>query len=209
MSQQTQDPTRSAAHSFMKEVWAERGAAVEETHSVTGSVKVHIEDGLFNPNASMFLYVREKPWHRFAAECAAAGHTIPEIASACGKTVSAVRRALAQPFAQERIVKQAAKNASEEIREILEQAAPESLRRVIKLAEAGAASDDIELKKLAAAQDREILDRFLGKSAQPITHAQGVDVKKLTEAELDNIIATATERPSPSVNGEETASEYS
>lgn len=190
----------------MTEHWQDRGVGVEQ---VGWGVKCHIEDGLFNPVSTQRLYIREKPWHRVVAELAAAGHTHAEICAYTGRSRRSVQMVLAQPYAQERIAKKAAMNANEEIREILEQAAPESLKRIINLAEQGAASNDIEMKKLAAQQDREILDRFLGKPSQPITHEAVVPSTQLTDEELDKRIAQALPDLSGGRNGAPETEEYS
>lgn len=175
----------SVAHARMKEHWKESGVGVEE---VGWGVKAHVVDGLFNPVSTQRFYTREKPWHRVVAELAAAGHTCMEICNFTGRSRRSVQMVLAQPYAQERIAKKAAMNASEEIREILEKAAPESLKRVIRLAEDGATSEDIELRKLAIAQDQAILDRFLGRPNQPISTAVTTPAQNLTDEELDKRI---------------------
>jgi len=170
----------------MTEVWRDKGVGIEEKG---WGVKVHVEDGLFNPVTTQRLYIREKPWHRVVAELAAAGHTHAEICAFTGRSRRAVQIVLAQPYAQERVAKKAAMNASEEIREILEKAAPESLRRIMKLAEDGSEAEDIEERKLAAAMDQSILDRFMGKPNQPISTAVTTPAQQLTDEELDKRIA--------------------
>ena len=196
----------SVAHNQMKEYWRERGTGVEE---VGWGVKCHVEEGLFNPVSTQRLYTREKPWHRVVAELAAAGHTVAEIVAFTGRSRRSVQMVLAQPYAQERIAKKAAMNANEEIREILETAAPESLRRIINLAETGAKSQDIEMRKLAAQQDHAILDRLLGKPSQPITTEAIAPAVQLTDEELDKRIAQNLPDLAGGRNGAPETEEYS
>lgn len=162
-------------------------------------VRAHVPNGLFNPTITQQIYRKEKPWHRLAAEMAAAGHTVMEISSALGRSRRSIQTVLAQPFANKVIVEKAAMNASEEIRAILEKVAPESVRRIEKLA------TEAESEQVRLAADREILDRFLGKPTQPIKQDLNVDPDKMSDADLDAHLKAALAKRSgplnPSNNG--------
>lgn len=196
----------SEANQKMAAHWRQSGVGIEE---VGWGYKAYVEDGLLNPVSTQRLLVREKPWHRVVVELAAAGHLLSEICAATGRSRRQVQIVLAQPHSQERIVKKAAMNASEEIREILEKAAPESLRRVVNLAEVFANADDIEKKKLAMEADKHILDRFLGKPNQPITNEVVTPAQNLSDEELDKRIAQSLPDLETGRNGAPASEEYS
>ena len=173
-------------------------------------VKAHVPDGLFNPVTTQRIYCHERPWHRVATELAAVGHTIAEICAATGRSRRAVQQALAQPFAQERIARKAAMNAQDEIKEILEKVAPESLRRIAKLAEEASGALDLPTRELAMKADREILDRFLGKPNQPVTSQTAVKpAKEMSDEELEREVNRILTRRNGCADGLEDSSEYS
>lgn len=127
----------------------------------TWGQQADVEDGLKNPTRFGKEFIQEKPWQRAAAELAAAGRTIKEIVEVTGRCRTAVQNAIAQPIAQERIVRTAKANAQDEVKQLLKEHGPAALKRVINISQ----TSDNAAVQLKANQD--ILDRFLGKAAQP------------------------------------------
>lgn len=199
----------------MQEYWNQQPGVRVEDHG--WGVKCHVADGLFNPVSTQRIYMREKPWHRVCAELAASGHTVMEIVAFTRRSRRAVQQVLAQPYAQARIAAKSAMNASDEIREILEDVAPASLKRIAKLAVTASESADQSMRELGMKADQAILDRFLGKPNQPITTISPAAKpdKELTDEELDHRckdILTRLPAPEPGghseSNGESDTTEY-
>lgn len=123
--------------------------------------QAQVEDGLFNPLRAYHRHQQEKPFHRFISELAASGRTTKEIMEITGRARSTVKEVLAQPHSQERIVRTAKANAQDEVKQLLKEHGPAALKRVINISQ----TSDNAAVQLKANQD--ILDRFLGKAAQP------------------------------------------
>lgn len=126
---------------------------------------------------------RETVVHRRMAELAINGYQQKEIAVALGVTPKTVSENLRQPYAREYMIQRMQQSANEEIKEALEKAAPGAIRRIIQLAE------DAPNTKLGFAANLEVLDRFLGKAVQPMTH-EVTDLDKLSTEELERIAAS-------------------
>jgi len=114
------------------------------------------------------------------SELATEGYTNKEIAAAVGRSPVTVSHTLRQPWAREYMIRRMQQSANEEIKQLLESAAPRSIARVITLAEEAQGSE------LGFKADKEILDRFLGRAVQPIAN-EPKDFEKLSDKELETI----------------------
>lgn len=139
---------------------------------------------------------RELPWHRHAMHLAVNGYTNVEIAGAVGKEPHQVSNVLRQEWMRPRMVEEIKKNANDEIKTLLERAAPGVLKRVISLAE-NTQDPDVLLRS-----SKDILDRYLGRATLPIVTTV-TDVKKASDEELERIIATGGGGTPPEENGAE------
>jgi hypothetical protein len=122
----------------------------------------------------------EQPRHRVILEQLIAGYTPKEVAANlnCGREL--VRNTFRQTWANDYMIERIQKTAGQEIREMLEKAAPQAVGRVIELAE------NAKGTKLGLDADLQILERYLGKAAQPVT-VEPKDFDKLSDAELEKI----------------------
>lgn len=159
-------------------------------HNPTGAAgsRLHgenavLDDAFSNDVDPVRFRVRERPVDRRMCELAINGYTTKEIAATLDVTTTTVSNTLRQPWARERMIKRMRMTANEEIRELLEAAAPQAVKRVIQRAEEHAGD------KLGADADAEILNRFLGRPVQPITNPDPKDFGKLSDAELERIAA--------------------
>lgn len=154
----------------------------------TGSYRrgenVSFGDALYNDLDCKRALVRERPVHRRVQELAINGYTHQEIASTVGLTPSTVSNILRQRWAREHMVNRMAETANQEIKELLEAAAPSAIKRIIELAE----DETLARTELAFKANNAILDRFLGKPTQPITN-EPKDLDKLSTEELERIAA--------------------
>ena len=159
-----------------------------EKPGYTGSYRrgenVSIGDELFNDLDCKRGLVRERPVHRRVQELAINGYTNNEIAATVGLTPSTVSNVLRQPWAREHMVDRMAETANEEIKSLLEAAAPSAVKRIIELA----SDPRIEGTKLVLDANNAILDRFLGKPVQPMTQ-EVKEFDKLSTEELEKIAA--------------------
>jgi transcriptional regulator with XRE-family HTH domain len=124
---------------------------------------------------------REMPWHRVAAELAAQGKTIVEIAETVGKSKATVGWILRNDYVQQQVVDDIHENYG----------ADEQVLELIKLNVVAAVETlaDIMIDEDAAKRDRitaanSILERRYGKASQPITSASVVDLNDLPDSEL-------------------------
>lgn len=122
----------------------------------------------------------ERVVHRRIQELAINGHTIKEIAAIVGREETCVSNLLRQPWAQEQMVTRMQQTANEEIKALLESAAPGAVQRIIALAE------EHPNTEIGFKADMAILDRFMGKPTQPITQ-ETKDMEKMSDAELERI----------------------
>lgn len=146
---------------------------------------------------------REQPYHRVVAEMLAQGYTQKEIAIMVGRDPDTITRVARQPYVRERMINNIKSNAKQEIKAFLEKEVMPSLQMVVAVRNDPTAKTS---DRLSAANT--ILDRFLGKAAQPIQH-EIKEPSTMTDEELRNQIEleltqTGTSGPQPrSVDGED------
>lgn len=142
-------------------------------------VNAALPDALFNDIDPQTFRQRERPVDRRVCELATLGYTCQEIAATLDRTPANVSNILRQPFARKYMIERVQQTANNEIKELLEKVAPESIKRIAKLAEAAPNT------KLGFAADVYLVDRFMGKAVQPIRDED--ELKKLTPEELKAI----------------------
>lgn len=148
---------------------------------------VHIERPLYNDPGPFWEKKTERVRDRVVCDMAIAGATQREIAASVGIASVTAGNVLRQPWARQYMIEKISRTAQEEIRALLEAAAPQAIARVIEVAKAPET-------KLGFAANIEILDRFLGRSVQPIA-TEPKDFDKLSDAELEAIAAGAVASP--------------
>lgn len=155
--------------------------------------EVQIERPLYNDSGPFWEKKCERVRDRIVCDMAIAGATQKEIAQSVGIAPITAGNVLRQPWARQYMIEKISRTAQEEIRALLEAAAPAAITRVIKVAENPET-------KLGFAANLEILDRFLGKSVQPIS-TDPKDFDKLSDRELEEIAAGRAERSEAIVSG--------
>ena len=154
-------------------------------------VNEKIEGGLVGDVDAFRLNSRETPIHRTMVNMAAAGYTNREIATFTGYSAATVANAIKQPHARAYLINEAKKTVQDEIKALLEAEAIPSIKTLV------AVRDDV----LAAAPARvsasnSILDRFLGKPTQPITH-DAKPMAELSDEELRNQVVSELQAVQP------------
>lgn len=126
----------------------------------------------------------ERPVHRRMQDLAMQGLTTKEISQVVGRSKKTVTQTLRQPFAQERMARTMKEDAHAELRKMIEQAAGPSFRRLVEVAE----DETFRMKdpKGFAEVNKSIVERFLGKAAQPLEHSY-TNPDQMTTAELEAI----------------------
>lgn len=155
---------------------------------VTNGANSRLPNALFNDIEPCWYSQREKPIHREITALVMQGYTVKEAATATGVTKQTASNAIRQPYARKRMIEEAQRTVSDEIKNFLEGEVLPSLQ-VLKTIR-----DDPNAKPAdrAAASER-LLDRALGRATQPLTiGAPSKSVKEMTDAELDAAIAEST-----------------
>jgi hypothetical protein len=122
---------------------------------------------------------QERHYHRTFINMASAGYTTTEIAQLTGFSKHTVTICLRQPWARKFLINEAKKTVTDQIREVLEKQALPSIELLVKV------RDDTNARntdRLSASQ--QLLDRFLGKAAQPII-TQEKPPEQLTNDEIN------------------------
>lgn len=140
----------------------------------------HAFHGDYEPKV---LIQKENHKHRVILDLALTGMKQIDIARQLGLTEVMVSYTLNQPWAREYMIEKSNNNTGlAKIRRMLEEQAPIALEQVISMS-----NDETIKKELQFKANVEILDRYLGKSAQPIVSFQGKP-SEMSDAELDAAI---------------------
>ncbi len=115
-------------------------------------------DGLFGDSLSYQTYKREKFEHRLMLWYRLQGMSVKETASLTGYTPQSVSQVCKQPWFREAFCRLAKEQGKDALQTLIEGAVIPAFQRLEDLA-TGAESEQVRL-----AADKEILDRFLGKS---------------------------------------------
>lgn len=134
-------------------------------------------DALFDGRAAYTVVKHEKPEHRLMLWYRLRGMSPGEIASLTGYTVVHVRNICAQPWFRSAFARLADEMGRDIHRTFLEGEVMPALQNIVKLAN----ESQSEVVKLAA--NREILDRFLGKSV--------AKTETKVEGQIDTVVYSA------------------
>lgn len=124
------------------------------------------------------LLSRETPVHRQMINMMAAGYQVKEIADFTGCCVATVSNVLKQPWAREYLINEAKKTVQDEIKQLLENEAIPSLKRLVSVRD----SETARPADVISASNS-LLDRFLGKPVQPMTN-DAKPVAQMSDEEL-------------------------
>lgn len=143
-----------------------------------------------NAKPPFYLNQREKPVHRAMLELAAKGYDVKEIAAIVGKTPVCVNNILRQPMLQQTLADKVHEihGVDEQVVEIIKEGTLKAVKKLLESVEKVEVSNVKDLVQLA---DR-FLDRRYGKATQRIQVGQGVDLDKLTDADLGSIAVGET-----------------
>ena len=143
-----------------------------------GGANAKLDDALYNDLDKQTKLKREAPHHRRFLDLQLQGYNVHEIAAITGFSISCITVALRQPWARQHFINASKKTVTEQIKEVLEKEALPSIKLLVKVRDdANARNAD----RLSASQ--QLLDRFLGKAAQPII-TQEKPAEQLTNDEL-------------------------
>ena len=143
------------------------------------------EDDFFNAKDPNLRIQSERPQHRLILFLKARGHNNREIAQAVGMSESWISQVLRQPWARERLAAELNAAGRDELSNLIETAAKDSLYKLVEL------RDDEETPKAVAANvSTYLVDRFLGKPKQSIEQKVG-QLDQLTDEQLTTIISRA------------------
>jgi hypothetical protein len=131
-------------------------------------------DALFGATKSYFQFKREKFEHRLMLWYKLQGYSNVEVSRILGYSAQAVSAATKQPWFQEAFCKLAAEMGKDAITTFLEGEILPAIQRTAELAK----SADSDAVRLAA--NRELMDRFLGKSTVKIETKGTVDITTTT-----------------------------
>lgn len=128
-------------------------------------------DALFGDSLSYHLYKKEKPEHRLMLWLRLQGHNVKETAALTGYTPQTVSQVSKQPWFREAFCRLASEMGKDAVQTFLEGEVLPALQRTVDLA----ANAESEAVRLAA--NREVLDRFLGKSTVKVEtkHSGSID----------------------------------
>lgn len=186
-------------------VWAQRFAP-RDRRPKFGGTNSKIKNGLFNDIEPVRHQQRERPVDRRCAHLAAAGFNVKEIAETVGRTPVTVSNILRQPFVREATLNAIKEDAAaDQIKRMLESAAPAAIQRIVSLGESKAGTE------LGFKADQAIVERFMGKPVQPVSQVKPLE--SMSDAELEESIIreerARAEGPShPLSNGAPPKTEY-
>lgn len=140
-----------------------------------------LPDAFYNDCDSRARLQREQPHHRRIIDLTLQGFTITEITTLLDLSRPTVKNVLRQPWARERMIEQSKKDVLGEVGEMLKQELVNSVQKMIEIRDSTTTRPETQL-----AASKEIIDRVLGKTAQPILTGK-IDAKKLSDDELELI----------------------
>lgn len=181
---QVQQPNGSPEHERRSRGYAGLGQT-SKVRFVTGE-NASLDNAFYNDSDSRLVYKREKPIHRQFIEHAIQGYNNREIARLFSTTVVTVSNILRQPWAREYMQSRMKENTQDELAALLKSETLPSLKKLVSIRDA-----DSTPAAVVASVSNSILDRVLGKAAQPILNTN-VDLDKLDDNELRRIAATGS-----------------
>lgn len=131
-------------------------------------------DALFGQSPAYQAYKKEKPEHRLILWLRLQGHNVKETAALTGYTPQSVSNICKQPWFLDAFARLSTEMGKDQVQTFLEGEVLPAIQRTAALAQ----SAESEAVRLAA--NREILDRFLGKST--------VKVESKVSGQIDNVV---------------------
>lgn len=144
----------------------------------------------YNGLKPRYILKVEAAHHRLIVEYAAQGFIPMEIARLVGYSRACVKNVLDQPWAKEYLANRMKESTKNDVQELLKAEVFPSLAYVVKVRDNDQLRSEV---RLSAAQS--LLDRVLGKAAQPILTGK-IEPEKLTDAELELIASNGRSRNS-------------
>lgn len=136
---------------------------------------------LHNPSDPRWTLKREKLEHRLIIYLKCNGFTNREISDRTGFHICTINNLCKQPWARSIILSEITKAGRDRVETVLQGQALESVLNLIDIA--NDPKSPIETKRKA---NNDLLDRYMGKPNQPVTHTE-VDPKTLSTAQLMEI----------------------
>lgn len=143
------------------------------------------EDKFFNEKDPRWSIKTEKPEHRVMLYMRARGASYQEIAEQMGSTPAWVSNVLRQPWAKLRLAHEINAAGRDDVSNLIESAAKDSLHKLIALRDSADAAPNVQ-----ADVSKYLVDRFLGKPKQSIKQELIGDPGKMTDAQLATIAGT-------------------
>jgi hypothetical protein len=169
--------------------------------TTTGGPNSQLRNALFNDIEPAYVTKKEKPVHRRCAHLAAVGYNVKEIAAIVEMSPITVSNILRQPYAREATINAIKEDAAaEQIKSMLESAAPSAVKRIMSLAESKTGTE------LGFKADLAIVERFMGKPVQPVSQAK--PIAQMSDAELEASIRADENRLSAPSSPEQETEEY-
>lgn len=125
---------------------------------------------------------KETPIHRRMVDLHLQGFNITEIAKLLGHTNSTVSNTLRQPWARQYMINTSRQDVMGEVQKLLKDEVLPSLNVLIEIRD-----NDTLHPAVRAGAANSLIERLLGKAAQPIISTKTNDLDKLSDAELHAI----------------------
>lgn len=149
----------------LSDPFCKRFDGLRETHGLrnknmrhTNGVLALVDDALHNDSDSVREIQQEKPIHRKFVELHMQGYNCTEIAAITGHSMQWVSQILKQPFARQRMINEAKKTVSEELKELLESEIIPSMKKIIEVRD----NPKSRGADVLAASEK-VIERFMGK----------------------------------------------
>lgn len=151
----------------------------DDYRAVDGGKVFEGVDALYGQSQAYQTYKKERPEHRLMLWHRLQGRSVKETALLTGYTPQSVSNICRQPWFQEAFVRLSSEMGKDSVQQFLAGEVLPAMQRTVELATNG----ESEAVRLAA--NREILDRFLGKST--------VKVEQKVSGQIDNVVYDAAQ----------------
>lgn len=143
------------------------------------------EDSLYGDRVPSHEIRREQPQHRQMILMKAAGFSNKEIAEKLGYAQTTISQILRQPWARMRLLEEMKAAGRDTLQGLLASTAEDSVWTLIEIRDKADAKNS---DRIVASNS--LLDRYLGKPNQPISHTGLADPSKMTDEELAKVIVS-------------------
>ena len=143
------------------------------------------EPALWKRKAPQYERQQEQEWHRHVIHLSARGFQSNEIAQIIGRSPTTVQDILRQPYYKDEVIREIRRVASED-EQVVTIVKENVAKAVTVLATIMEDTQSPKRDRIAAANA--ILDRRYGKPNQPLARDTGIDLDKLTDADLAKML---------------------